>query len=325
MKTEYSAGIVVYKWFGKERKYLLLIRHDGKLDFPKGHIERGENASMAAFRETKEECNASPKTIPGFKEKMHYFFMKNYDRTKKPEKIHKYVTMFLGESKDDKIIVSHEHLGYKWLSLKDALRKVKYQNSKDILKHSESYLEKMDAIKKLNQEYASLPGAQKFWNLSSTLVPGEGSLDAKIMFVGQAPGQNEDIQKRPFVGRSGQLLDKLINGIGLNREDVYITSVVQFFPPKNRAPTPKEIELCKPLLYRQIHIITPKVIVMLGKTSCAALLEDTPIGKNHGKVIEKDGIKYFLTFHPAAALRFPGLQKVMRQDFHKLREIAKKN
>lgn len=325
MKTEYSSGIIVYEGIAKERKYLLLIRHDGKLDFPKGHIEKGENSTAAALRETKEESNSFPKIIPGFKEKIHYLFLKNYDKTKKPEKIHKYVRMFLGESKGDKIRVSKEHLGYKWLSLRDTLSKVKYKNSKDILRHADAYLGKIDLMKKMNHEYSSLPKNQRPWNLSSTFVPGEGSLDAKIMFVGQAPGQNEDMLKRPFVGRSGRVLDGLIRGMGLSREDVYVTSVVQFFPPKNRAPTPKEIELCKPFLYEQIGIITPKVIVMLGKTSCAALLEDMEIGKNHGKVIEKDGIKYFLTFHPAAALRFPKLEKVMRADFQKLREISKKN
>jgi len=157
-------------------------------------------------------------------------------------------------------------------------------------------------------------------------VPGEGAADAKIIFIGEAPGRTEAETGRPFVGRAGRLLTELIESIGLKRKGVFITSPVKHRPPGNRKPKQNEIDVCMPYLTKQIEIINPRVIVLLGSTAMYALL-GKKIGKitdMHGKVIRQDGIIYFPTFHPAAGLRSAKIKKKqLEQDFKKLKKIVK--
>lgn len=158
------------------------------------------------------------------------------------------------------------------------------------------------------------------------LVFGAGNADADLMFVGEAPGKNEDEQGLPFVGRAGQLLDQLLGEIGLARSDVFICNVLKCRPPGNRDPLPEEIAICKPFLYRQIVLIEPKVICTLGNFATRLLTERPDgISRCHGRVCmrELDGrpVRLFPVFHPAAALRTPSIVELMRADFARLREM----
>lgn len=169
----------------------------------------------------------------------------------------------------------------------------------------------MDAI---NHEYEKLPSART-WALSRRLVRGEGPLDSKVMVVGQAPGRFEDASDRPFIGASGKLLDRLLGIAGLDRKEVYITSVVQFFPPKNRKPSDEEIAKCMPFLKKQINLIKPEVIVLLGAVSAGALVGKSKVMSDHGSFVERDGITYFVTLHPAAGVRIKRNIPVLEGDF----------
>ena len=161
------------------------------------------------------------------------------------------------------------------------------------------------------------------WKNRTKAVPGEGPKNAKIMFVGQAPGRNEDLQGKPFVGMAGKFLNKLLESIGLRRMDVFLTGSVKCFPPKNRKPTKGEMEACKPFLLEQIKIVKPKLIVLLGDIALKILLGGGKISNIHGKPIKKSGMIYFPTFHPAAAMRFPKIRRKMKQDFEKLKLLIR--
>lgn len=152
-------------------------------------------------------------------------------------------------------------------------------------------------------------------------VPGSGPVTADIMFVGEAPGFHEDQQAEPFVGASGKYLTDLLAGIGLKRSDVYITNIVRCRPPGNRDPFLSEIEACEPYLERQIEVIKPRIIATLGRFSMAYFLPKAQISKVHGQPVRENGRVYFPLFHPAAALRDPGLRDVMVADFHKMKAL----
>lgn len=134
-------------------------------------------------------------------------------------------------------------------------------------------------------------------------VPGEGSPTARVLFIGEAPGFHEDQQGRPFVGQSGQLLNKLLEAVNLPREQVYIANVVKCHPPQNLDPTPAQIAACKPYLDRQIAAINPRLIITLGRFSMARYWPGLRISQIHGQVKQADGRLYLPMFHPAAALR----------------------
>jgi DNA polymerase len=152
-------------------------------------------------------------------------------------------------------------------------------------------------------------------------VPGEGPEHADIMFVGEGPGFHENQQGRPFVGAAGQFLEELLAGIGLKREQVFITNVGKCRPPGNRDPLPEEIEACKPYLDRQIALIQPKVIVTLGRFSMARAFPNAKISQIHGQPKKMDGIVYVPMYHPAAALHQPSLKRTVEEDFQKLTAI----
>lgn len=158
-------------------------------------------------------------------------------------------------------------------------------------------------------------------------VPGEGPCNTEIMFVGEAPGGKEDETGRPFVGAAGQFLTELLSLAGLRREDVFITNILKCRPPNNRDPEPDEIEACKPYLVRQIKLISPKIIVTLGRYAGRTLLGDAGIKwssmtRMHGKVFSVElygvNLKIMPTYHPAAALYYPKLKPVIIKDFKEI-------
>lgn len=162
----------------------------------------------------------------------------------------------------------------------------------------------------------------------TNLVPGEGSVDAKVMFIGEAPGAEEDKLRRPFVGRSGQLLRANIRKLGWKEEDVFISNVVKHRPPENRDPTPEEISLNKIFLNKQIDIIDPPLIVTLGRFSMGKFFPDKKISQIRGKVFRikwygKTKFVYPL-YHPAAALRNPSMKELFEKDFAKIPNVLKR-
>jgi uracil-DNA glycosylase family 4 len=145
-------------------------------------------------------------------------------------------------------------------------------------------------------------------------VPGAGPADAAIMFIGEGPGENEDRQGLPFVGRSGEYLNYLLKTVGLSRNEVFIANVVKCRPPENRDPLPDELAACKDYLDRQIAVINPRVIITLGRFSMARYFPGARITQIRGKPKRQDGRIYFPMFHPAAALRNPNLRGDMEAD-----------
>src|SRR5689334_10564876 len=156
------------------------------------------------------------------------------------------------------------------------------------------------------------------------IVFGVGNPEADLMFVGEAPGADEDIQGFPFVGRAGQLLTKIIEAIDLKREDVYIANVIKCRPPGNRNPEQDEVETCEPFLFQQIDIIKPKVIVALGTFAARALLRTLdPISRLRGRTYDYRGAKLIPTFHPAYLLRNPSSKRDVWEDMKLARKLLK--
>ena len=152
-------------------------------------------------------------------------------------------------------------------------------------------------------------------------VPGEGPIDAEIMFIGEGPGFYENEQGKPFVGQAGKFLDELLESAGLNRERVFITNVVKCRPPGNRDPEPAELDACSTFLNRQIEAINPKVIVTLGRYSMGKYLPNAKISQVHGKSAWVKGKLIVAMYHPAAGLHQPNLKTTIIADFRKLPEI----
>lgn len=168
----------------------------------------------------------------------------------------------------------------------------------------------------------------RLWRHAKNPVPGEGDPDAALMLIGEAPGYQEDIRGRPFVGRAGKLLDTLLSGIGLGRGDVYISNVVKHRPPENRDPKEDEIKACAPYLDRQIKIIKPEIIVTLGKHSTRYIL--SKVNTEVGGITEVRGrlykeklfdipLKIIPSFHPAAALYNPAYLSNLEEDFRRIK------
>jgi uracil-DNA glycosylase family 4 len=174
-------------------------------------------------------------------------------------------------------------------------------------------LSKLQALEKRIHACRSCPlGA-----LRTNAVPGDGNIAARVMVIGEAPGRNEDESGKPFVGMSGKFLDKLLISAGLHRDQVFIANVVKCRPPDNRAPEPAEIEACSDFLSEQIAALDPVLIICLGSTAARAVLGLKQIGSDRGKILERDGRKYFVAYHPAA--RFQRLKLI--EDFDKLRQL----
>ena len=155
-------------------------------------------------------------------------------------------------------------------------------------------------------------------NLSKTrtnAVPGIGNEKSDIIFVGEAPGRNEDMQGKPFVGTAGQILSEALEYAGFARDQVYITNVVKCRPPNNRQPITEERTACRPYLSEELEMIKPKIICILGNTAYSSLLDGREITKNRGKIVKNNDQLYFVTVHPAAIIYNPGLRQVLKDDF----------
>ena len=162
---------------------------------------------------------------------------------------------------------------------------------------------------------------------ATQLVMGDGNLDADIVFIGEAPGKNEDIQGLPFVGAAGKFLNRMLEAAGLQRDDVYITNIVKYRPPNNRDPTPAEKKAFWPYLLKQLQIIDPKIVVTLGRHSMEYFLPDVRISEVHGepKWIQLGDHKLVVVplYHPAAALYNGSLRQTLIDDFQRLPEIVR--
>jgi DNA polymerase len=186
--------------------------------------------------------------------------------------------------------------------------------------------ERRDALKAVFHEARDCTRCPQLAATRNTVVFGSGHADADLMFVGEAPGANEDKLGLPFVGQAGKLLDKLLAEIGLERGDVFVANVLKCRPPGNRDPHPAEIESCQDYLLRQVELIEPKVICTLGNFATKLLREDpTGITRLHGtpevRVIGSRAVRLYPIFHPAAALYTPSNVEVLREDFKRLPEL----
>jgi len=158
------------------------------------------------------------------------------------------------------------------------------------------------------------------WKERKNAAPGEGPVNAKIMIIGQAPGANEDKTGRPFIGRAGQLLNQLLKIANIKREKVFITSIVKCFPPKNRKPTKREIQACLPYLNKQIGMINPRRFILLGEVAFSVFFQGEKLKDYRGKVTKKNNKEFFITYHPAAGLRFPRIKRILEKDFEGIRK-----
>jgi DNA polymerase len=182
-------------------------------------------------------------------------------------------------------------------------------------------MSKSEALLKLKEKMAadgSLPLQE------SNFVFGEGSAESVVMFIGEAPGASEDKLGRPFVGRAGKLLDKLIAEIGWKREDIYISNIVKRRPPENRDPFPDELEAYRPYLTEEIEALNPKIIAPLGRYSMNYILPLAKISNDHGRVFWWGDRLVIPLYHPAAALRSTGVLEALTKDFHKLKLLPGK-
>ena len=153
------------------------------------------------------------------------------------------------------------------------------------------------------------------------VVPGEGDPHARLMFIGEGPGQEEDRQGRPFVGPSGELLTRMIHAIGMERSEVYICNIVKCRPPQNRNPMPEEATACLNYLRAQFALVRPQVVVLLGKVACQYTIRDQVfITRDHGRWYEQKGVWFMPTFHPSALLRDPAKKRDAWEDFQKVRQ-----
>lgn len=166
---------------------------------------------------------------------------------------------------------------------------------------------KQDSLKKIAEEVRNCIKC-RLYKTACKGVPGEGNPHARIILIGQAPGREEDKTGRPFVGKSGKYLTQLLKSKGIKRENIFITSIVKHYPPRNRPPQQDEINACLPYLLRQIKLVKPHIIVLLGRIAEKAL-KNNPLLKNK---------KVIATVHPAAALRFPKMRKKIKPDFAKI-------
>ncbi len=177
---------------------------------------------------------------------------------------------------------------------------------------------KQDQLNKLKKQIIDNNVCPDLSKTATQLVFGDGNSNAELVFVGEAPGKNEDLQGLPFVGAAGKFLNEMLETIGLKRADVYITNIVKYRPPNNRDPLPEEKIAFLPYLRKQIEIIKPKLIVTLGRHSMECFLPSLKISQAHGQPKRLQGQVYLPLFHPAAALYNGGLRKTLLDDFSRI-------
>ena len=209
----------------------------------------------------------------------------------------------------------------------EKLRKKDLMHENDKISSNDSmYADQINKINSLEQlkSYMSNFKGCELYKSSTNMVFSDGNPKSKIMLIGEAPGHDEDIQGKPFVGRSGKLLDKMLEAIELNREKVYIANIIPWRPPSNRRPTDEEIEICLPFIKKHIELIKPKVLMLLGSTATFALLKNTEgITKIRGKWVDLNlnniSVPTLPTFHPAFLLRQPAQKKHVWEDLKSLK------
>ena len=184
-------------------------------------------------------------------------------------------------------------------------------------------INKISSLDQLKSFMSDFKGCE-LYKSSTNMVFSDGNPNSEIMLIGEAPGHDEDIQGKPFVGRSGKLLDKMLEAIELNREKVYIANIIPWRPPSNRRPTDEEIEICLPFIKKHIELIKPKVLMLLGSTATFALLKNTEgITKIRGKWVDLNlnsiSVPTLPTFHPAFLLRQPAQKKHVWEDLKSLK------
>lgn len=184
-------------------------------------------------------------------------------------------------------------------------------------------LSKQNMLNQLSKKIASCEVCTELCRNCENPVAGEGNADAEIMFIGEAPGKQEDQEGRPFVGASGKFLTEMIEMIGYQREDVFITNIVKYRPPNNRDPLPSEIKECLPYLVEQIKIIKPKLIVFLGRHATNVFFPNLKISNDHGKAKRKGNQVFLPLYHPAAALYNGSMRETLVNDFKKIPKIIK--
>ncbi len=212
-------------------------------------------------------------------------------------------------------------LGFDVLYIEKEAPQSQVEPSQKVKEPTQSKEEMLKALyRKLEEERKCI-----LYEGASGYVFGEGNPYSPVVFVGEAPGEEEDQQKRPFVGRAGRYLNQKLQEVGLRREEVYITNVVKSRPPGNRKPTPKEMQTCLPYLRKEIEIINPKLIVCLGATALEGILgKSLSITKHRGQFFEYPydrRIKVFLTYHPAYILRNPSEEKEFVEDLKRIKEF----
>ena len=214
---------------------------------------------------------------------------------------------------------------------KNAEKIRKKDSFKNLTLVSEKYIQEVNNLKSLNELKSYMLDFKgcELYKSSTNMVFSDGNSESKIMLIGEAPGHDEDIQGKPFVGRSGKLLDKMLEAINLNREKVYIANIVPWRPPSNRRPTDEEIELCLPFIKKHIELIKPDVMMLLGSTATFALLKNTEgITKIRGKWVDLNINNLIIptlpTFHPAFLLRQPAQKKHVWTDLKNLKNKISK-
>jgi len=180
-----------------------------------------------------------------------------------------------------------------------------------------------ESLEKIANEIIGCPLC-KLSRSRKNAVPGEGQVSARIIFVGEAPGKSEDEKGKPFVGAAGRILTIAMEKAGIKRSEVFITNAVKCRPPDNRVPEADELASCRPYLERQIFRISPKVICILGSTAYSSILGGKSITADRGKIIKRNGQKYFLTVHPAAAIYNKSLRATLENDLFKLSKEIKR-
>jgi len=164
----------------------------------------------------------------------------------------------------------------------------------------------------------------RLYKTATNAVPGEGNINSKVVFIGEAPGYYEDISGKPFVGRAGKLLDASLKEIGYKREDIWIGNIIKHRPPENREPLPDEISACSPFLDLQLQIMSPVLIVTLGRYSMNHFYPNGKISQDRGNLIKAGKYYIYPVYHPAAALRSTGVLQEFKKDFQRIPEMIEK-
>ena len=179
-------------------------------------------------------------------------------------------------------------------------------------------------LQKLREKAEICIKCDKLVQNRNNVVFGEGAANAKILLIGEAPGEQEDLTGRPFCGRAGKILDEILEALGIERKNVYITSILKCRPPNNRYPHKDEIKNCKSFLDGQLRLISPKITIIMGNCALESILGKKKISEEHGKIIEKNGVTYLITYHPAAVLYNKKLFQVIQDDLRILKKLAEK-